>query len=49
MKYGLLYVALKNLKRKAFRTAVLVVSIGLLVSILVFGTSFLLSVSMANP
>ena len=45
MKYGLLYVAVKNLKRKAFRTAVLVVSIGLLVSILVFGASFLLSVS----
>ncbi|KPK00307.1 MAG: hypothetical protein AMK71_08510 [Nitrospira bacterium SG8_35_4] len=45
MKYGLLHVAVKNLKRKAFRTAVLVVSIGLLVSILVFGASFLLSVS----
>jgi putative ABC transport system permease protein len=45
MKYGLLHVAVKNLKRKAFRTAVLVVSIGLLVSIFVFGASFLLSVS----
>ena len=45
MKYGLLHVALKNLKRKAFRTGVLVVSIGLLVSIFVFGASFLLSVS----
>jgi putative ABC transport system permease protein len=45
MKYGLLHVAIKNLKRKAFRTAVLVISIGLLVSIFVFGASFLLSVS----
>jgi putative ABC transport system permease protein len=33
------------LKRKSFRTAVLIVSIGLLVSILVFGSSFIISVS----
>ncbi len=45
MKFSLLSVALKNLKRKSFRTAVLVISIGLLVSILVFGISFLFSVS----
>lgn len=45
MKYGLLSVAIKNLKRKSFRTGVLVLSIGLLVSILVFGTSFIVSVS----
>jgi putative ABC transport system permease protein len=45
MKYGLLHVAVKNLKRKLFRTGVLVVSIGLLVSIVVFGASFLISVS----
>lgn len=45
MKYGLLNVAVKNLNRKAFRTGVLVLSIGLLVSILVFGASFLVSVS----
>lgn len=44
MRFGLLNVALKNLKRKPFRTAILVVSIGLLVSILVFGTSFIVSV-----
>lgn len=44
MKFGLFSVALKNLRRKSFRTAVLVVSIGLLVSILVFGASFILSV-----
>ncbi len=45
MAFSLITVAFKNLKRKSFRTAVLVVAIGLLVSILVFGTSFLLSVS----
>ena len=45
MKFGLLNVAVKNLKRKSFRTAVLITSIGLLVSILVFGTSFFLSIS----
>ncbi len=44
MKFGLFSVALKNLKRKSFRSAVLVVSIGLLVSILVFGSSFIMSV-----
>ncbi|MDP2168011.1 MAG: FtsX-like permease family protein [Thermodesulfovibrionales bacterium] len=45
MKFSLLSLALKNLKRKSFRTAVLITSIGLLVSILVFGTSFLLTIS----
>ncbi|MEJ2697233.1 MAG: FtsX-like permease family protein [Candidatus Sulfobium sp.] len=44
MKFSLFSVAVKNLKRKSFRTAVLIVSIGLLVSILVFGASFILSV-----
>jgi putative ABC transport system permease protein len=44
VKFSLFSVAVKNLKRKSFRTAVLVVSIGLLVSILVFGASFILSV-----
>lgn len=45
MGFSLFDVALKNLKRKSFRTAILIISIGLLVSILVFGTSFILSVS----
>lgn len=45
LRYGLLSVAIRNLKRKSFRTAVLIASIGLLVCILVFGASFLLSVS----
>jgi len=45
LAFSLISVALKNLKRKSFRTAVLVVAIGLLVSILVFGASFLMSVS----
>jgi putative ABC transport system permease protein len=45
LRFGLLAFAVKNLKRKPFRTAVLVFSIGLLVSILVFGTSFIISVS----
>ncbi len=44
MKFSLFSVAIKNLKRKSFRTAVLIVSIGLLVCILVFGASFVLSV-----
>lgn len=44
MKFGIFSVALKNLKRKSFRSAVLVISIGLLVSILVFGSSFIMSV-----
>lgn len=45
MKFCLVTVAIKNLKRKLFRTAILIVSIGLLVSILVFGTSFMISVT----
>lgn len=44
MKFGIFNVALKNLKRKSFRSIVLVISIGLLVSILVFGSSFIVSV-----
>ena len=44
MKFSLFNVAVKNLKRKSFRTAILIISIGLLVSILVFGASFILSV-----
>jgi putative ABC transport system permease protein len=38
-------VALKNLKRKAFRTGVLVFSIALLVSLLIFAISFTVSVA----
>ena len=45
MKFSLLSVAIRNLKRKTFRTAVLIISIGLLVATLVFGISFLISVS----
>lgn len=45
MRLSLFSFALRNLRRKSFRTTVLVFSIGLLVAILVFGTSFLLSVS----
>jgi putative ABC transport system permease protein len=39
-----LSVAIRNLKRKSFRTVVLIISITLLVAILVFGTSFIFSV-----
>lgn len=45
MKFNLVSVAIKNLKRKSFRTAILIISIGLLVAILVFGSSFIISVS----
>jgi putative ABC transport system permease protein len=45
VKFTLFSVAVKNLRRKSFRTAVLILSIGLLVSILVFGASFIISVS----
>jgi putative ABC transport system permease protein len=38
-------VALKNLKRKPFRTGVLIFSISLLVSLLIFALSFIISVS----
>ncbi len=44
MRYGLLKVAVKNLKRKTFRTAVLVIAISLLVAVFIMGISFLLSV-----
>jgi putative ABC transport system permease protein len=43
--FNLFSLALKNLKRKSLRTGILVLSIGLLVSILVFGSSFIVSVS----
>jgi len=36
---------LRNLRRKPFRTAILIISLGLLVSVLVFGASFIISVS----
>jgi putative ABC transport system permease protein len=39
-----LRVAIKNLKRKPFRTGVLIFAIGLLVSLLIFATSFTISV-----
>ncbi len=45
MKFNLFSVAARNLKRKLVRSAILILSIGLLVSILVFGSSFILSVS----
>ncbi|MBI5409435.1 MAG: ABC transporter permease [Nitrospirae bacterium] len=45
MKFNLLTVAVKNLKRKPFRTIILIISIALFVSILVFGTSFFISVN----
>jgi putative ABC transport system permease protein len=44
VKLSLLSVAVRNLRRKSFRTAVLIVSISLFVSILVFGSSFIISV-----
>lgn len=47
MKFSLLTIAFRNLNRKPFRTAVLVIAIALLVSILVFGASFLYSVKSA--
>jgi len=40
-----LLVALKNLQRKPFRTGVLILAIGLLVSLLIFATSFTISVN----
>jgi len=43
-KFHFLAVALKNLKRKRFRTAVLVFSIATLVSLLIFAISFTISV-----
>ncbi len=46
MTFGLMSLAMRNLMLKPFRTAVLVLSIGLLVAILVFGTSFIESVSL---
>lgn len=45
MKFNLFAVSLRNLKRKPFRTAILILSLGLLVSVLVFGASFIISVS----
>lgn len=45
MSFNLFAVSLKNLKRKSFRTGILVFSLGLLVSVLVFGASFQLSIS----
>ena len=44
-KISFLRVALKNLKRKTFRTGVLIFAIGLLVSLLIFATSFTISVA----
>ena len=45
MAFNIFSVAVKNLKRRTFRTLILILSIGLLVSILVFGASFVVSVS----
>lgn len=44
-EFNFLTVALKNLKRKKFRSGVLVFSIALLVSLLIFALSFVVSVS----
>lgn len=44
-KFNLFSLSLKNLKRKSFRTGILVFSIALTVSVLVFGLSFILSVN----
>jgi putative ABC transport system permease protein len=44
-KFNFTTVALKNLKRKPFRTGVLIFSIALLVSLLIFALSFIVSVS----
>lgn len=46
MGFGLFRVAAKNLRRKYFRTIVLVISIFIFVSILVSGISFLLNINM---
>ncbi|MDA8172020.1 MAG: hypothetical protein M0Z48_09385 [Nitrospiraceae bacterium] len=43
--FNLRTLAVKNLKRRSLRTAILVTSIGLFVSILVFGLSFVMGVS----
>lgn len=45
MQLSLTSFAVKNLQKKSFRSSILVLSIGLLVTILVFGTSFLISVT----
>jgi len=45
LRFNLVAVSLRNLKRKIFRTTILILSLGLLVSTLVFGTSFIISVS----
>ena len=45
VKISFISVALKNLKRKTFRTGVLVFSIALLVSLLIFAISFTVSVA----
>jgi putative ABC transport system permease protein len=45
LSFNLFAVSLRNLKRKPIRTAILILSIGLLVSVLVFGGSFIISVS----
>lgn len=45
MSFNLIDVSFRNLKRKPFRTAILILSLGLLVSVLVFGASFIVSVS----
>jgi len=44
-RFPFLLVALKNLKRKTFRTGVLILSIAVLVCLLIFATSFTISVA----
>lgn len=45
MKFNSVNVALKNLQRKRFRTAILIISIAILVSLLIFAISFTISVN----
>ncbi|MDF1614611.1 ABC transporter permease [Desulfurivibrio dismutans] len=45
MQLSFVTLALKNLRRKAFRTAVLVFAIGLFVALLVFAVSFTISIT----
>ncbi len=45
MKFNSVNVALKNLQRKRFRTAILIISIAILVSLLIFAISFTVSVN----
>jgi len=45
MRFNSLSVAIRNLQRKRFRTAILIISIAILVSLLIFAISFTISVN----